>query len=356
MLLAQTSARQSLDMSVPFVPTAVRFSGEPTLVYELHLTNFSRKPISLNRVSVENQDGALVAAYEGPRLLEILGQPASQISASATIASGARSIVYFNVRLPHPRLQSVRYRVEAVIEGEPEPLTLLGGVTALDRTKLPRLAPPLRGGPWAAIYDPSLQMGHRRVLYAVGGRARIPGRFAIDWSKVDESGHISRGRTDRPNDIFGYGDEVLAVADALVAATRDGVAEPEKLSEARSVSIADATGNYISLNLGHDRFAFYEHLKPGLLVKPGDRVHAGQVIAALGFTGQTRSPHLHFHVSDANAPLEAEGRPYHLEGVEELGSFASLDAFDRHEPWLRQAGTINAESDMPKPQAVVRFG
>ena len=35
------------------------------------------------------------------------------------------------------------------------------------------LSPPLRGGPWVAVYDPGLKNGHRRVTVAIDGNARI---------------------------------------------------------------------------------------------------------------------------------------------------------------------------------------
>ena len=47
---------------------------------------------------------------------------------------------------------------------------------------------PLRGGPWIAIYDPLLKGGHRTAMYTVNGRARIPGRFAIDFIALPQGG------------------------------------------------------------------------------------------------------------------------------------------------------------------------
>jgi murein DD-endopeptidase MepM/ murein hydrolase activator NlpD len=42
-------------------------------------------------------------------------------------------------------------------------------------------------------------------------------------------------------------------------------------------------GNWIAIDLGNNRYAFYAHLQPGSIrVKAGDTVHKGQVIALLG--------------------------------------------------------------------------
>jgi Peptidase family M23 len=54
------------------------------------------------------------------------------------------------------------------------------------------------------------------------------------------------------------------------------------------------------LDLGQGKFAFYEHLKSGsVVVRKGQHVKKGQTIAALGYTGQSTGPHLHFHVADS---------------------------------------------------------
>ena len=88
---------------------------------------------------------------------------------------------------------------------------------AIPETALPRLSPPLRGGPWVAVYDPGMERGHRRVFYATEGSATLPGRFAIDFMKLDERGKLSSGDADIPASHHGFGADVLAVADPSVA-------------------------------------------------------------------------------------------------------------------------------------------
>jgi murein DD-endopeptidase len=227
----------------------------------------------------------------------------------------------------------------------------------VQREPLPVLGPPLHGGPWVAIYGPAWERGHRRVMYAVDGRVRIPGRFAIDWIRLDADARKVRGDEDRVIDWLGYGADVLAVADALVAATRDDVAESERLSAHVSPALQDATGNFVALELSAGRYAFYEHLKPGSIrVARGERVRRGQVIAGLGFTGQSTGPHLHFHIADANSPLGAEGVPYVLEGFKLLGRFESLEELGSM-PWLPLGGGGEPQrrGELPAPNAVVVF-
>jgi murein DD-endopeptidase MepM/ murein hydrolase activator NlpD len=47
-----------------------------------------------------------------------------------------------------------------------------------------------------------------------------------------------------------------------------------------------------------------------LRVKVGDKVKTGQVLGLLGNSGNTDSPHLHFHIMDGPSPLLSNGIPY----------------------------------------------
>ena len=222
------------------------------------------------------------------------------------------------------------------------------------------LASPLRGGPWAAVYDPFMEWGHRRVFYAIDGRARLPARFAIDWVMVDETGQSHDGDESDLANWHGYGAEVLAVADAVVASARDGIAESAVLPDGSRPrnTLENASGNYVALDLGKGHFAFYEHLKPGSLkVKAGDRVRRGQPIAELGSTGDSMGPHLHFHVSDANSNLAAEGLPFVFESFEMLGAYDSIEAFGEGAPWRALPGTASGsrKAELPGANAVVKF-
>jgi murein DD-endopeptidase MepM/ murein hydrolase activator NlpD len=76
---------------------------------------------------------------------------------------------------------------------------------------------------------------------------------------------------------------VIAVEDGFVAGRRD----PALAEQSNLISILHADGT----------FAQYAHLAPrGALVRPGERVEAGQALAYSGNTGFSSGPHLHFDV------------------------------------------------------------
>jgi murein DD-endopeptidase MepM/ murein hydrolase activator NlpD len=354
-VFATTPLRESFDLQVPFLPAPIAVDGTQLLIYELHLTNFTREPLSPVSVEVLDEKDRVLANFSGAALTSRLAQVGG--STGVSIAPGMRGLIYLELALPAgapPQTLSHRIEYRTTDSG---PFVVEGANVSINQAKPLVLGAPLRGGPWAAIHSPDWPRGHRRVLYTIEGKARIPGRFAIDWVKLDESGRTAKGNDDVVGNAYGYGAEVLAVADAVVAATRDDMPESTSVAAHPKHAIGDATGNYIALDLGDGRFAFYEHLKPGSLkVKRSQRVKRGEVIASLGFTGDSTGPHLHFHVANANSPLGAEGVPFVFERFEVLGGYPDIGALGS-KPWIPRPAdkTSRRDGEMPASNVVVRF-
>jgi murein DD-endopeptidase MepM/ murein hydrolase activator NlpD len=78
------------------------------------------------------------------------------------------------------------------------------------------------------------------------------------------------------------------------------------------------------LAIGHGHYVFYAHLKRGsVTVKPGQRVHRGEVLGELGNTGNTSAPHLHIQVMNGPSPLASDGLPYVIDRFELAGQVAA---------------------------------
>lgn len=85
---------------------------------------------------------------------------------------------------------------------------------------------------------------------------------------------------------------ILAAADGEVVFIQDGLFDREKISD-----VSKGFGNYIAIKHPNKYYTYYAHLKKGSLnVKVGDQVKAGDEIAALGSSGNSTDPHLHFEV------------------------------------------------------------
>ena len=353
---------QSFDLRVPWSPEPVRFEGRASLVYELHLISYAKAPLRLSSIAVVDDAGHALASFEGKALEAVLGRPDHPADKDLTrIPPGVDAVAYLSVPLDPGASPHLHHRVTYATDvTQASPATIEGGAFAVISRPSLELGPPLRGGPWVAIYNAQWERGHRRVLYATEGAVHVPGRFAIDWIRVGAQGGFARGDGGKPSQWLGYGADVLAVADAAVASTGGGITESATLAEhaAQKVPLEDAAGNYVALDLGDGRYAFYEHLKPGsITVKPGQRVQRGQVIGQLGFTGESTGPHLHFHVADANAPLAAEGLPYGFAHLHVIGRYEGIEAFGQGKSWqhLPQSGGTTLTDSFPAPLDVVDF-
>ena len=354
-LLAQSAVvgNSFLEVHTPFSPLIARVDGEPHLVYELHITNFKSAAVTLTRVSVL-QGNTPLHVYEASGLESSLGRVGARAKASDSrrLEGGERVVFYAWLPLPDGASPSaIRHRIWFRVDDGTEKSVDTAEVP-VSRSSPAVLSPPLRGGPWVAVYDPGLKNGHRRVVFAIDGEARIPARFAIDWMKIGPDGRLAHDDASVPANSYSYGEDVLAVADGVVAAVVNGLPEPTP-----NISVNNEAGNYIALDLGAGRFAFYEHLKPGSIrVHLGDRVHAGQVLGSVGASGSVfGGAHLHFHLADANSPIAAEGLPFIFRSYQRLGSFPSFEALDG--PWSGASGEkpTTRSGDMPARLTVIRF-
>ena len=347
--VGESQMRESFDAQVPVAPSPAAIDGSRWLIYELHLTNFSREPLRLQKLDVlDDTHDRLLVSYGSQDVAARLAAISSSEIKDRIVAPGQRVIIYVEVPLP-PGIStdSLRHRIEYASPDSTKVDHVLTGTVAVRTAPRLVLGPPLRGGPWAAIYRWEWPRGHRRMFYALDGSARVPGRFAIDWVLLDAQGHQFRGDPDLVANSLGYGVDVLAVASGRVADVRDGVLESSRVSTNPAHPLEEAAGNFVSLDLGDGRFAVYEHLRPNSIrVARGERVRRGQVLASLGFSGDSTGPHLHFHVADGASPLRSEGLPFVFERFTQLGYFEDLTKTTQSDFRRRER---------PAPNAVVMF-
>jgi len=310
-----------MDIEVPMAPMPFPGpAGGLNIGYELHLTNVSPVDLHISRIEVFNGDIS-IAAYEGTELNGILQRFGPNPTDKRTLGPGLRAVAFVWPRLAARATIPKTLRNRITVDGFPvESMVTLSTMSPMV------IGPPLRGSNWMAANGPSNTSIHRRALMPIEGRLHIAQRFAIDWVKVDDGGKTFSGDPKDNKTYFAYGSEALAVADAIVSATKDGIPEniPGPDSRAVPITLETVGGNHVILDLGGGHFAFYAHLQPGSLkVKVGDKVRRGQVLGLVGNSGNSTEPHLHFHVSDSNSPLGSEGVPYVLDSFEVLSNVAA---------------------------------
>jgi murein DD-endopeptidase MepM/ murein hydrolase activator NlpD len=84
-------------------------------------------------------------------------------------------------------------------------------------------------------------------------------------------------------------------------------------------------GNYVVVDHGHGEHSVFGHIQQrSAKVKRGDRVVAGQVIAAIGASGSSLMPHLHYQLQ-TTADGHAEGPPSYFVSFQRLRGARRVD-------------------------------
>nr|WP_199047691.1 M23 family metallopeptidase [Dyella sp. ASV24] len=357
-----------VEARVPFAPSPfVGTDGLKHLAYELHVTNFygdtgSLTPLGLRVFGDQSETPLLMLTAAD---LSATIKPAPPEGKKVSIAAGKRAVIFVWITLPPGAVvpHVLRHRIEFAT-GKRAAAVLDGAIVPVRDVPAMVIAPPLRGGRWLAHEGPgAAQSHHWGSLVAVNGELTIPQRYALDLVGVDSNGHVMRdGVSDIRKFIYadwvGYGADVLAVADGVVRSARDHEVEHQPLSpqpEPTSLTANGLFGNYVVLEIAPGVFASYAHLQRGsVVVKPGDRVRRGQVLAHLGQSGNSAAPHLHFQLSNAQTFEGSEGVPYVFEHFAFLGQESEAQLFGQGKPWTHPAADVRRE-EMPLNDVVIEF-
>jgi murein DD-endopeptidase len=337
-----------VEVVCPSLPIPVTIDKRQVLVYELHITNFDRVPLTLKRFEVfanEENSGALSTLSDATLSTEMIrvGEAMTMSGSGGgskdarVIEPGGRSVIFVWIEL-QPNHSVPTSLADATIEDFQ---------VSVSRDSVPTLSPPFSGGVWVAGSGPANNSDHRRSITAIDGRTYSPERFAIDWVKVGPNGDSRHDGTTRNENWWGWGEPILAVADGEITGVVDGIPDntPRVLPP---VTLDNIAGNHVILQVGPNRYVTYAHLKNGSIkVRLHDHVHRGDVLALLGNSGNTTGAHLHMQVTDRNSVLQSQGVPFVFESFTYLGPGADYE-LDKHVsvPWV---------NSLPPGNAVIQF-
>lgn len=181
---------------------------------------------------------------------------------------------------------------------------------------------PLRGE-WAALRTPAERVPSHGTDY-FGQRyafdfARLLGPYMKAYPKPVWQhlfGTVAAG------DCYGWGEPVMAPFAGEVVGAGDGWPDRERLNlpwdllrtsffarDATPEDFRPLAGNYVLLE-GRHGVALLAHLRRGSVrVRTGQSVGEGEVVGAVGNSGNSTTPHLHFHLMDGRDPFKAQGLP-----------------------------------------------
>jgi len=366
LLAGSVSARAQFEAVIPWAPAPMHANDQAHLVYEIHFTNFVSVTSLLERVEISSQTGARLATYVGQELADALDHPGFETGGSDTrvLGPGLRMILFvwltwkWGEAIPTALTHHLVFSAPSMITKDRVELTL--DVSVPVRKDEPILVgAPLRGSGWVAGNGPSNRSPHRRKSLPFGPRATVAERFAYDFVRVGESGIAFEGDQSQNRSWYGYGAEVFAATDGIVHDTHDGLPENIPLAKPSSIPTAASGGNFVSIDLGKGRYAFYAHLQPGSLrVKAGDRVRRGQLLGLLGNSGNSDLPHLHFQISTAGKLDEGEGLPFDFEAFELVGHSELVRAVGvrgKPAPWNPGGLTRIVRRQMPLADDIIGF-
>ncbi len=178
--------------------------------------------------------------------------------------------------------------------------------------------------------------------------------YAIDLVAVDERGRSgpigwrTLLATEDPATFVGFGQVVAAPAAGVVDTVHDGepdvrvrrspVAYPRfALTQPRRVrrGLPGLAGNCVVIATPSAAFVVVAHLMRGsIVVRPGDRVAAGEPIGRVGNSGNSTQPHVHLQVSDSLEPGRARGLPL------VFGGYRGLDGRVHHDSVPAEGETV----------------
>lgn len=181
---------------------------------------------------------------------------------------------------------------------------------------------PLRGE-WAATSTPAERIPSHGTDY-------FAQRYAYDFYRLTSDG-VKPYSAPISRHVFGsipaesclcWNAPVLSAFAGVVVGARDGWPDRRRLSflpDMLGATFSGArphdddfrplTGNYVIIE-GEKGFAMYGHLRDGsVLVRDGERVEKSQLVGAVGNSGNSSMPHLHFQLQSGPDPRTATAVP-----------------------------------------------
>jgi murein DD-endopeptidase MepM/ murein hydrolase activator NlpD len=171
---------------------------------------------------------------------------------------------------------------------------------------------------------------HRRVpldgekAKQIGLKGANANRYASDLVIVNERGEMFHDDPYHKTNYYSYGQPIYAPADGVVRASRNDI--PDNEFEGKRIRYPqlppgadEDLGNFVLIDHQDGEFSVLPHMRIGTVhVKAGDRVHRGDVLGEIGFSGDAIFPHVHFALLSGPDIRSNGGVPCYFDHVTRL--------------------------------------
>jgi hypothetical protein len=306
--------------------------GMDHVEYELLVVNVFSEPVTLSNVTVLDPAGKELLRIDGSVLAAATQTLFAKTPSPVIPPSGAVSVDVDLVVPPGAAPERVTHRIAYSLKADSELAPMIGSPevdapeVAINRQPALVIRPPLKGDGWLAASACCRPNVHRDERIAIDGvRIETGETFAVDWAKV-KNDRLFDGDGKMAEQYYGFGEDVLAIADGTVVSVHDGMPDQTPFVFMVPKSKSDYGGNNVMLKIAPNVFAWYAHLRQrSITVKVGDAVKAGAPIAKLGNTGPSEGPHLHLGLLDKPDPIAGRSLPFVLDSFTLVG-VADFDA------------------------------
>jgi len=301
--------------------------GKDHVEYELLVVNAFSEPVTLSSVAVLDPAGKELLRIEGGTLAAATQTLFAKTATPVVPASAAVSVDVDLMLPPDTAPERVTHRIAYTLKADSELALMVGSLevaapeVAINRQPAIVIRPPLKGNGWLATTACCKPNVHRDERIAIDGvRIETGETFAVDWAKV-KNDRLFDGDGKRVEQYYGFGEDVLAIADGTVVSIHDGMPDQTPFVFMVPKSKSDYGGNNLILEIAPNVFAWYAHLRQGsITVKAGDAVKTGAPIAKLGNTGPSEGPNLHLGLINKPDPIAGRSLPFVFDSFTLVGA------------------------------------